>query len=77
MKSKIYDIKVIGPKDKLIIVPDSEQNFDPDEIRIVNNFLKSKFRVLFVEGCQVHIIQKGAKILLRKVLNKKLKEIKK
>jgi hypothetical protein len=73
----IHDIKIVGPEDKIIIVPGPEQEIGPSEIKIVENFLKSKYRTLFIEGCEIYILRKGAKLLLKDVLNKKLKEIKK
>jgi len=68
----IEDIKVLGPKDKLLILakkhaPESQLAQMTDAVA---EFMKNNERFLFVRGLQIFILKDGAEVCLAQALNK-------
>ncbi|MEE9612816.1 MAG: hypothetical protein V3W19_16305 [Desulfatiglandales bacterium] len=71
----IKDIKVVGAKDKLIILLEGKtpENLCIQMTNTVKKFMKNKDRFLFIRGLQVFILKDGAEISVVQALNNEIK----
>lgn len=74
-KKIIKDIKVLGPKDKLLILaekhtPESQLALMTDRVA---KFMKNNERFLFIRGLQIFILKDGAEVSLAQSLNEEEK----
>lgn len=76
--TKISDIKVMSPGDKLVIVfKENVSNVQMESVKgVLDDFTKKKGKYLCVvnSSCDVYIMKKGSKVLLKDLLNKQIKE---
>lgn len=72
----IKDIKVVGEKDKLIILVDKKatESHCVQMTDIVKKFIKKNDRFLFIRGLQVFILKDGVEISLVQALNKEIEK---
>ena len=76
MPKNIKDIKVLGEKDKLIILVSNQPEIHLANMTdVVAEFMKKKTsRFLFIKGLQVFIMKDGAEIILAQALNDEIKK---
>lgn len=75
--AEISDIKVLGPKDKLIVAFKGKASPARREManEALREFIKKERSFLFVGiDCDLYIMKKGSKVLLKDELNKDLAE---
>jgi len=74
MAKIIKDIKVLGEKDKLLILvkEGTSQLHMTQMTDEVARFMKNSERTLFVRGMQLFILKDGAEVCLAQALNDKL-----
>lgn len=75
MPKNIKDIKVLGEKDKLIIlVADHPESHLIHMTDVVSEFMKKNDGFLFIKGLQVFILKDGAEVILAQVLNDEIEK---
>ncbi len=76
MPKNIKDIKVLGEKDKLIILVSNQPEIHLANMTdVITEFMKKKTsRFLFIKGLQVFIMKDGAEVILAQALDDEIKQ---